>query len=100
MSNDRAVINSSPLITLCKSGQSPLLSQLFSEIIIPAAVWQEVIAGAPSDPAAQQLPKLSRARREDAVTDEPLVQAWDFGRGRDRRSQLRPDASRTRSSGG
>ena len=42
MSSDLAVLNASPMITLCKSGQENLLPQLFGEIVLPGAVWEEV----------------------------------------------------------
>ncbi len=45
MPSDRAVLNTSPLITLCKSGQEYLLPRLFAEIVVPDAVWDEVLAG-------------------------------------------------------
>ncbi|TVQ13916.1 MAG: DUF3368 domain-containing protein [Leptolyngbya sp. DLM2.Bin27] len=60
MSVDRVVVNASPLIVLFKSGQADLLPQLFSEILIPQAVWQEVTL--PQDDAAsQQLPDAAWA---------------------------------------
>ena len=37
------VSNASPLIALARIGQLDLLSQLYSEIIIPEAVWHEVV---------------------------------------------------------
>lgn len=40
----RVVINSSPLIVLFKSEQADLLPQLFSEIIVPGGVWDEITA--------------------------------------------------------
>ena len=39
---ERVAINASPLIVLFGSRQSELLPQLFSEIVVPEAVWQEV----------------------------------------------------------
>lgn len=39
----RVIINSSPLIVLFKSQQAELLPQLFSEILVPAGVWDEII---------------------------------------------------------
>lgn len=81
MSNDRIVINSSPLITLCKSNQEELLPQLFTSIIVPAAVWQEVTASPHSDSAAVKLPSLHWATRVNSVVVPPLIQAWDLGAG-------------------
>ncbi len=42
---ERVVINASPFILLCKSGLVTLLPQLFSEICMPEAVWDEVERG-------------------------------------------------------
>ncbi|MGH9938093.1 MAG: DUF3368 domain-containing protein [Blastocatellia bacterium] len=75
------MVNSSPLITLCKSNQEDILPKLFSEIVVPAAVWEEVLAGGASDPAAQRLPNLNWARLEDFIGSSPLIQAWDLGAG-------------------
>lgn len=41
---DRVVVNASPLICLSKSGLSDLLPSLFTEIIVPDKVYQEVTA--------------------------------------------------------
>lgn len=43
MSRQFAVSNSTPLIALSKIGKFGLLSEYFSEIIIPEAVYQEVV---------------------------------------------------------
>lgn len=40
---DAVVINASPLITLFRSGQADLLPRLFNRIVVPDAVWQEVV---------------------------------------------------------
>lgn len=80
MSNDRIVINASPLITLCKSDQEDILPQLFNEIVVPHAVWAEVIAGG-HDEAARKLPLLSYVRREQLSDVAPAIQAWDLGAG-------------------
>jgi predicted nucleic acid-binding protein len=36
------IIDSSPLIALFRSHQAPLLAQLFTNIWVPNAVWEEV----------------------------------------------------------
>ncbi|MGE0128970.1 MAG: DUF3368 domain-containing protein [Blastocatellales bacterium] len=81
MPSDRVVVNSSPLITLCKSSREDILPKLFNEIVVPAAVWREVLAGESSDPAAQKLPSLNWARREDSIVASSLIQSWDLGAG-------------------
>jgi len=50
---DRVVVNASPLITLFRSGQFDLLPSLFNHIIVPEAVWEEVVIDTWNDPAAQ-----------------------------------------------
>jgi predicted nucleic acid-binding protein len=52
---EAVVVNASPLITLFRSGQADLLPRLFSRIIIPEAVWQEVVVAGRDDAAAREL---------------------------------------------
>jgi len=61
------VLNASPMITLCKSGQENFLPQLFGEIVLPGADWEEVDAGDISDPAVQKLSALIWVKRDDTV---------------------------------
>ncbi|MGH9916474.1 MAG: hypothetical protein ACRD63_14445, partial [Pyrinomonadaceae bacterium] len=42
---ERVVVNASPLIVLFKSGLADLLPQLFTDILVPVAVWSEVASG-------------------------------------------------------
>ena len=65
---DRVVVNASPLLVLFKSGQAELLPQLFGEILVPQAVWNEVTA-AQNDTAAQQLPTATWATPVDVEVD-------------------------------
>ena len=81
MSNDRIVINSSPLITLCKSQQEDLIPQLFHSIMVPAAVWKEITTSDHDDLAAAIIPNSSWAKREDSIVIPTLIQAWDLGAG-------------------
>ena len=77
----RVVINSSPLIVLFKSQQADLLPQLFEEILVPVAVWDEITTSGKDDVPAMQLSTVAWARRVviDPVT--PSVAAWDLGQG-------------------
>ena len=79
--NDSIVINASPLITLCKSQQEDLLPLLFTNIIIPAVVWHEVMIQQPPDRAALCLPNLAWLTRADVQPIPPIIQAWDLGAG-------------------
>ena len=78
---DRVVVNSSPLITLFKSGQAMLLPALFGTIFVPDAVWREVASKAHEDEAARGLANSPWALRLDPLPLDPLVLAWDAGPG-------------------
>lgn len=88
---DRVVVNASPLIVLFKSGQADLLPQLFHEILVPHAVWDEVIIGN-TDRAAQQLPDADWIQRVD-VEISPAIAAWDLGTGESAVSQTQSSSS-------
>jgi len=75
---DRVVVNSSPLIVLFRSGQEALLGQLWHEVLVPGAVWREVLAGGPQDAAAQQLPTMPWARQVEVPAIAPVIAAWDL----------------------
>lgn len=74
-------INASPLIVLSKSGLHELLPQLFSEIFVPSAVWQEVEAGGTEDPAARVLTGATWARRVDVAVSNDVIISWNLGAG-------------------
>jgi len=78
---NRAVVNSSPLIVLFKSQQAELLPQMFSEILVPGAVWAEITAPGAEDAAAVQLPSVSWARQVQVSVIAPEVASWDLGLG-------------------
>jgi predicted nucleic acid-binding protein len=65
----KVVINTSPLIVLFKSQLSDLLPQLFTEIIVPGAVWDEIIEAGKTDAASRQLPRSHRL----AVIPNPKI---------------------------
>ena len=74
------VVDASPVIVLCRAGMFDLLPQLFPEILVPGAVWAEVIAGR-SDPAALQLPAATWAKRVEVGEVPGDVAAWSLGAG-------------------
>jgi len=80
VSVNQVVINASPLIVLFKSNQAELLPQLFDDIVVPQAVWQEVTSGKSADAASQQLPATTWVRQVEVVID-PAIAAWDLGAG-------------------
>jgi predicted nucleic acid-binding protein len=78
---DRVVVNASPLIVLFKAQLADLLPQLFAEVLVPSAVWSEVIASDDSDAAAQQLPLSTWAKRIEVTTIPPIISGWNLGQG-------------------
>lgn len=77
---ESVVINASPLITLFRSGQAYILPQLFSRIIVPQAVWQEVVLDEWEDAAALELRQQTWPVIEE-VEISSRVQAWSLGAG-------------------
>lgn len=77
---ESVVINASPLITLFRSGQAQLLPQLFSRIIVPQAVWQEVVLDEWTDAAALELRQQTWPLIEETEVS-PRVAAWSLGAG-------------------
>jgi predicted nucleic acid-binding protein len=70
---DRVIVNASPLIVLFKARLTDLLPRLFDEILVPAAVWNEVIEGITMDAAAKELPSASWAIRVEVSTISPTI---------------------------
>nr|MBO3464503.1 DUF3368 domain-containing protein [Aetokthonos hydrillicola CCALA 1050] len=79
MSINRVIINSSPLIALLKSKQAQLIPQLFTEILVPSGVFEEITTK--DDVASTQLLKISWIQRVEVNTIAPEVAAWDLGKG-------------------
>jgi len=79
--SDRVVVNASPLIVLFKASLAHLLPQVFTEVLVPGAVWDEVIAGGPNDIAAQGLATTDWAKRIDVTALDPAILVWNLGQG-------------------
>ena len=79
MSINRVMINSSPLIVLLKSQQAQLIPQLFTEILVPSGVFEEITAK--DDVASTQLLNISWIQRVEVNTIAPVVAAWDLVKG-------------------
>ena len=80
MQIEKVVINASPLILLFKSHFEWLLPKLFTEIIVPEAIWDEVSRG--DDIASHKLHdyELEWIKRGlIQISDEILV--WNLGDG-------------------
>ena len=78
---ERAVVNASPLIFLCRAGLIDLLQLISSEVIVPEAVAAEIKVRGETDPTAHDLAKTSWL----VVTQTPpipaQIQAWGLGPG-------------------
>lgn len=70
----KIVSNSSPLITLARIGRLDILLQLYSEIVIPEAVWHEVVVEGAEQPGAEAIRSAPWIVRQ-AVANRPLVRA-------------------------
>ncbi len=75
----KIVINASPLILLHKTDLEFLLPALFSSIIIPDAVMDEISVHEEDDITRKirSQPDFTLCR----VALQPLVQSWDLGKG-------------------
>jgi predicted nucleic acid-binding protein len=78
---ERAVVNASPLILLFKGGLADLLPRLFSDVAVPDAVWEEVVAGGETDDATKLLPSVPWVRRVTVPAIAPEVAVWNLGDG-------------------
>ena len=67
------ISNSSALINLVIIGRLDLLREKFGEIIVPQAVWQEVVIESAGKPGAKEVERANWIRVEE-VTNKPLVQ--------------------------
>jgi predicted nucleic acid-binding protein len=75
---DAWVVNASPLIALGHAGMLDLLEQLPSELIVPVAVAEEILAG-PEDPAHRAMASGWGPRRSTTVPAS--VAEWSLGKG-------------------
>lgn len=70
----RVVSNSSALINLARIGKLTLLRELFGVLIVPDAVWQEVVVEGAGQPGADEIGSADWIQRQ-AVMNMQLVQA-------------------------
>ena len=80
MSIERVAINASPLITLYRANLHVVLPFIFPEILVPVAVWAEVVSHTHEDPATKGLPYATWAKKV-TVSSRPEVEAWNLGAG-------------------
>jgi predicted nucleic acid-binding protein len=75
------VIDASPLITLFKSQQAYLLNQLFSQILVPEAVWNEVIKNKYDDLASQGIVNVNWLKKVRVNKIPEVITQRDLGKG-------------------
>lgn len=68
------VSNASPVINLARIGKLYLLRELYGELIIPEAVWHEVVVQGAGQPGADEV-KAATWIKTRAATNRQLVQA-------------------------
>lgn len=77
---ERVVINASPLISLFRAGLHPLLPLLFPDLVVPDAVWAEVVSHTHDDPATQGLPEADWAKKLATPISQDVME-WGLGAG-------------------
>ena len=78
----KAVVNATPLISLALLGRLSLLKEMFAEVIVPRAVYKEVIRGGTGKPGADALAEanwLKVVSVDVSITIEPLLLGLDAG---------------------
>ncbi len=68
------VSNVSPLINLARINKLDLLPRLYDSVLIPQAVWDEVVVQGVGQPGAEEVNSASWIKRSTVVS-APLVQA-------------------------
>lgn len=66
------ISNSSPIINLAAINKLDLLSKLYGEIVIPEAVWKEVVIDGKGQPGSDAI-RMARWVKKEPVTDFTLV---------------------------
>lgn len=75
------IVDSSPLIVLLKSNLENILLDLFDEILLPDAVWNEILNGQDDDIAKRKLPSLTCVKRVSNPNVNPLTENYNLGKG-------------------
>lgn len=78
---DPAVINASPLILFAKAGCLELLRVLGRELLVPAAVIEELERKGPGDPVAQSVKNAAWLSLVPTPATPGSVAAWRLGAG-------------------
>jgi predicted nucleic acid-binding protein len=67
-----AVSDSSPLILYARIGRLDLLGDVFGEVIVPPAVWDEAVTAGSGRPGADAIRRAPWIRRMAVARDEPV----------------------------
>jgi predicted nucleic acid-binding protein len=78
---EEVVIDASPLISLFRSQQADLLAQLFTNIWVPKAVWQEVTESEHEDSASQGLVTATWPKIVHINQIPDVISKQDLGKG-------------------
>ena len=70
----KIVSNASPLINLARIGKLGILRELYGELIVPEAVWQEVVVEGAGQPGADEVETANWIKTQ-AATNRELEQA-------------------------
>jgi predicted nucleic acid-binding protein len=68
------VSNTSPLINLARIGRLDLLHQLYGEVLLPEAVWQETVINGTGQAGADEIRTAAWVKIQ-AVSNQPMVRA-------------------------
>jgi predicted nucleic acid-binding protein len=72
-----AVSDSSPLIHLAKIEALELISRLYSRVLIPPAVWREVVEESDGRPGAVVLTDVATAVKSEGLPALKVTVAWN-----------------------
>lgn len=72
------VADSTPIIALCRVGRLALLRQVFGRIVIPDAVWNEIVIDGQGRPGADEIQGQTWIERRSVTTNRMVVQALEL----------------------
>ncbi|MGI8550766.1 MAG: DUF3368 domain-containing protein [Dehalococcoidia bacterium] len=72
-----AISNSSPLIRFARAERLELLRELFGSIVVPPAVWEEVVVTGAGLPDAEAVAMAGWIERADLPTPLPRIRALE-----------------------
>jgi predicted nucleic acid-binding protein len=78
---ERPAVNASPLIFLASGGLLHLLKIAGNEVVVPAAVADEIQRRGPDDPTVRAIDKTSWLVVVPTPPVHELIQSWDLGPG-------------------